>query len=344
MTIMKGILNMGPTVRTTLYIFLLLHVFVTIYGQQGKINGLSVVAPPIEYDMDPFPRIKETNADWVCFVPYGFCGLGEKEIRYNMDRQWWGEKEKGVVESIELAQKNNFRVFLKPQIYVHGSWPGDINFDNVDQWKEWEDGYRKFILFYADIASSYDVDLFCIGTEFKTAMQARPQFWRKLIGEIREVYCGKLTYSANWDSYRSVPFWDLLDYIGISAYFPLVNELNPSIRKIKSAWKPYVKELEQVNDFYNKPILFTEYGFLSVDGTTYQNWELEKKINSLRVNEEAQADALEAMYSVFSKVDFWAGGFLWKWFPNDKGHEGYIDKDYTPKDKLAENVLKKWFQ
>ena len=175
-------------------------------------------------------------------------------------------------------------------------------------------------------------------------MQARPQFWRKLIGEIREVYCGKLTYSANWDSYRSVPFWDLLDYIGISAYFPLVNEMNPSIRKIKSAWKPYVKEIEQVNDFYNKPILFTEYGFLSVDGTTYQNWELEKKINSLRVNEEAQADALEAMYSVFSKVDFWAGGFLWKWFPNDKGHEGYIDKDYTPKDKLAENVLKKWFQ
>lgn len=327
------------------YVTLVAFLFSNVsHAQSGKINGLSVVAPPSEFSEDPFPRIKETHAEWVCLVPYGFTRLGSTSVKYNLDRQWWGEREKGIVESIRLAQKNNLKIFLKPQIYIPGSWPGDLEFSTEEEWALWEEDYKKFILFYADIASSYDLDLFCIGTEFKKSVQKRPQYWRDLIVEIKKVYCGELTYSANWDAYEAAPFWDLLDYIGISAYFPLVNESNPSVKKIKSAWNPVVKKLSKTNKKYNKPILFTEYGFLSVDGTTYQNWELEKKINKLSVNEKAQANALDAMYSVFSKVDFWAGGFLWKWFPNDKGHEGYIEKDYTPKDKLAENILKKWFE
>jgi len=343
---MNRVIRRRQTYISRLYYILILSFFVSItsYAQPGKINGLSVVAPPTEFAQDPFPRIMETHADWVCFIPYGFSQFGNTSLSYNMDRQWWGEREAGIIESIRLAQKHNLKIFLKPQVYVPGSWAGDVDFLSEEDWKLWEDNYRAFILFYADIASSFDVDLFCIGTELKKAVQKRPEFWISLIIEIRKIYCGGLTYSANWDSYDNAPFWDLLDYIGISAYFPLVDEKKPSIKKIKSAWKPIVKKLSKSNKKYNKPILFTEYGFLTVDGTTYQNWELEKKINVLSVNEKAQADALDAMYSVFSEVNFWAGGFLWKWFPNDQGHEGYIEKDYTPKDKMAEEILKKWFK
>ena len=323
----------------------ILYLFLnTVSAQQGKINGLSVVAPPSEFTIDPFPRIMETNADWVCLIPYGHAGLGSTEVLYNLDSQWWGEREVGVRGTITLAQKNNLKTFLKPQVYVPGSWPGDIEFEAEEDWLTWEKNYREFILFYADIASAYDVDMFCIGTEFKKSIQQRPQFWRDLIKEIRDLYCGQLTYSANWDSYHLVSFWDALDYIGISAYFPLVDERTPSVRKIKSAWKPIINQLSKSSKKYDRPILFTEYGYLTVDGTTFENWKLEKIINQLSINEKAQADALEAMYSVFSKKDFWAGGFLWKWFPNNMGHEGYMLKDYTPKDKEAENVLKKWFQ
>ena len=315
-----------------------------VSAQQGKINGLSVVAPPTQFNEDPFPRVMETYANWVCLIPYGYAGLGSTDVRYNLDRQWWGEREVGVRESIELAQKNKLKIFLKPQVYVPGSWPGDIEFSSEEEWLEWEKSYREFILFYVDIASSYDVEMFCIGTEFKKSIQQRPQYWRALIAEVRDMYCGQLTYSANWDSYQYAPFWDVLDYIGISAYFPLVDEKTPSTREIKSAWKPIVNELSKNSEKYNRPILFTEYGYLTVDGTTYQNWKLEKIIDRLHINEKAQADALDAMYSVFSQKDFWAGGFLWKWFPNNMGHEGYMEKDYTPKDKMAEDILKKWFQ
>jgi hypothetical protein len=333
------------------YFFINVAIVLTLFlcvqessAQQGKINGLSIVAPPTEFANDPFPRIMETYADWVCLIPYGYSRIGNTDVRYNLDRQWWGEREEGIRESIALAQKNNLKIFLKPQVYVAGAWPGDIEFDSEEDWLQWEKSYREFILFYADIASDFDVEMFCIGTEFKKSVQQRPQYWKNLIKEIRDRYCGKLTYSANWDSYKKAPFWDALDYIGISAYFPLVDEKTPPIKKIKSAWKPIVNDLSKTYRKYGVPILFTEYGYLTVDGTTYENWKLEKKIGQLQINEKAQADALDAMYSVFSEKGFWAGGFLWKWFPNNMGHEGYMDKDYTPKDKMAEDILKKWFQ
>lgn len=314
-----------------------------LQGQNQKIDGLTVVAPPNEFKTDPFPRIKMTNADWVSFVPYGFCRQGSTDIWYDVERQWWGEKPEGVIKCIQLARNNGLKIFLKPQIYVPGSWTGSIDFETEEEWKAWEKGYTEFILSFAKIAAEYDVELFCIGTEFKVSAQKRPKFWLNLIKEIREIYCGELTYSANWDAYVNPQFWSSLDYVGISAYFPLVNKTNPSVKEIRSSWKPIVKKLKKFSDKINKPILFTEYGYLSVDGTTYRNWELEKKINSLRVNEQAQANALQALYESLWGQKFWSGGFLWKWFPNDKGHEGYIEKDYTVKDKLAENILKQWF-
>jgi len=63
----------------------------------------------------------------------------------------------------------------------------------------------------------------------------------------------------------------------------------------------------------------------------------------LDINERAQANALNSLYEIFSQQEFWAGGFLWKWFPNMQGHEGYPDKDYTPQGKIAEDVISEWY-
>ena len=48
------------------YIITLLLVFVGISGvSQGKIAGISMVAPPQEFKEDPIPPIKDVNANWV---------------------------------------------------------------------------------------------------------------------------------------------------------------------------------------------------------------------------------------------------------------------------------------
>lgn len=307
------------------------------------INGITAVATPAPFPSDPYPRLAETNANWVCLVPYGFTRLGNPTVSYNLDRQWWGEKQEGVKENIKLAKANGLKVFLKPQVYIPGSWPGDLDFDSVAEWEKWEAAYEGFIMSYLDIAIEYDVELFCIGTEFKKSETQRSAFWKKLIKDMRCKYVGELTYSSNWDSYQNIDFWGHLDYVGISGYFPMTDHDLPSAKKLAKSWKPKVAELKAYSARISKKILFSEYGYLSVDGCAGKTWELEKKVRELPINELAQANAFEGLYTALWNEPWWAGGFIWKWFPHGQGHEGYVERDYTPQDKKAERVIHEWF-
>lgn len=60
----------------------------------------------------------------------------------------------------------------------------------------------------------------------------------------------------------------------------------------------------------------------------------EQGIEERNINEQAQANCFEALFSTFQPEDWWAGGFMWKWFPNMRGHEGYPERDYTPQGKF----------
>jgi hypothetical protein len=117
--------------------------------------------------------------------------------------------------------KGNIQIMLKPQIWIRkGAFTGHIKMSTAEDWVLFENQYRCFILRFARLAQELNIPLFCIGTELKVFVRARPAFWKALIEEIRAVYKGKLTYAANWDEYEETFFWDALDFIGIDAYFP----------------------------------------------------------------------------------------------------------------------------
>ena len=334
--------------NTVLYIFALVISVLTISqplsAQVQAMRGITVVAPPSPIGQPAFDELKKVNTDWISLVPYGFSrGVSEPQIRFNLDRQWWGERQEGIVACIKLAHQNDMKVMLKPQVYIHGAWVGDVTFDNEEEWQLWEDGYRKFISFYARLAAEHGVEMFCIGTEYKLAVQRRPQFWRKLIKEIRGYYSGELIYSSNWDGYDKVPIWDDLDYIGISAYFPLTQQRTPTINNLVNKWKPVKRKLSKFSKKYQKPIIFTEYGYLSIDKCAWRAWELEKGVKQKPINQKAQANAYNAILKSHWGEDWWGGGFLWKWFPDGMGHEGYPERDYTPQGKLSEEVIREWY-
>ena len=308
-----------------------------------RVNGLSFVAPPDSFSKDPFIEIKAHDANFISVIPYGFSRLGITRVWFDVDGQWWGETMAGARSTIQEAHRNGLSVMLKPQVYVPGSWVGAVDFDNEEDWKTWEEEYAKFILSMAQMADQEGVAIFCLGTEVKTSVQKRTQFWRSLIHRVKEVYCGEVTYSANWDNYDRIQFWDDLDYIGISAYFPLTASKTPSTEELIAEWLPIKRKLNAYCIKWRKPLLFTEYGYLSVDGAAGKTWELEERVWNLEVNEEAQYNALEALYATFYPMPSWAGGFLWKWFPNGQGHEGYVNKDYTPQNKKAASLVKTWF-
>lgn len=312
-------------------------------SKNPKINGVSFVATPKAFKDNPFTPLQHLGANWISVIPYGFTKKGSNSVHYGSSRQWWGERPEGVIETIQRAHKNGLHVMLKPQIYVPDSWPGGIAFSNEKDWQTWEKSYQEFLYTFVKIADSMHVEMLCIGTEFAYSTGHRSTFWKSLIKQIRKNYKGKITYAANWDEYKHIDFWSQLDYIGIDAYFPLSKSKIPEVKELVQNWQPLVSEINRISTQVSKPVIFTEYGYLSVDKCCYNTWDLEKNIDVCQINEKAQANALEALYKVFYNQKWWQGGFLWKWFPEMKGHEGYPEKDYTPQGKLAENVVKKWF-
>jgi len=310
-----------------------------------KMNGLTFVAPPRPFESDPMIDIREVGADWIAVVPYAFTRPEEAKVHFNHERQWWGERKEGCQKTIRMAHEAGLSVLLKPQVWVRRSWVGDLDYDTENEWQQWETDYEAYILMLVELAEQEGVEMFCIGTEFKRSEQKREQFWRSLIAKIRERYSGKLVYAANWDSYQNVPFWDALDYVGVNSYFPLSPKENPSVRELKKAWRPHKEEIAAFQQNVQKPIIFTEYGYLSVDGCAYNTWELEDKLSELNVNEQAQANAIEATFQTFYPESWWEGAFLWKWYPYTReGRSNHRAKDYTPQGKLGEETLKKWFK
>ncbi|XOV93410.1 MAG: hypothetical protein ACFHWX_01615 [Bacteroidota bacterium] len=311
-------------------------------GDPGyKVNGVSLVSPSREVTSSHMDELERVNADWVAIIPYAFAQSGEPSITFDHDRQWRGERTEGTIELIQLAKEQGLKIMLKPHVWVRGEhWTGDFTLSDENKWKIWEKDFSNYILHFARLADSLNVELLCIGTEYRIPAKERPDFWRKLIGEVRNNYSGKITYASNWDNYMNITWWDAVDYIGIDAYFPLVEEGVPSLEEIKDGWDPIKQDLKAFSNRWNKQILFTEYGFQSADGAAGNHWEIDRS-NALN-NDQLQADAYEATFQSLMDQSWYAGGFFWKWYFHQRNPERY-QTDWTPQGKLAEKVIAKWY-
>lgn len=302
-----------------------------------KINGLSFVASPKAIDENDILSVQMVNANWVALMPFAFMGNADSPaLRYNSERQWKGERIDGIKETALAFKTKAVHVMLKPQLWIgKGEFTGDIRMRTEKSWKLLEHEYEVFILDFAKAAEETNCEMFCIGTELNEFVSSRPFYWDSLIQKIKQVYNGKLTYAENWDSYQNVPFWRQLDYIGIDAYFPLSNKQTFSIQEIENEWEKHKKEIKVLTENTNKPVLFTEYGYRSCDYTAKDPWAHKTG----PANTQNQKNALAGLYNVFWKEPWFAGGFLWKWYDNERAG-GETDTDYTPQHKPAEELIR----
>jgi len=171
--------------------------------------------------------------------------------------------------------------------------------------------------------------------------------WSRVIADVRAIYPGLLTYAANGnepgDEFTSVSFWPQLDVLGIDAYTPLTGTTNPTLQQLVSGWRrnryghDMVAAYRNFQSAHGKPLIFTEIGYRSADGTNRAPWDWQA---SLGPDSGEQADCYRAAYEVFSAESAWMNGlFWWSWRvptpePGDTG--------YTPRGKPAEEVLREW--
>ena len=309
--------------------------------RKNLISGVNMEAPPNPVDSSCFTNMHRIGAKWVSIIPFAFSRQGQTIVRYNESRQWWGEREEGIVACIKLANAAGLKVMLKPQLWIGGGvYTGHFRCETDSAWKEWEKNYLNFILHNAIIAENNKADILCIGTEMDAAVKERPLFWSSLIDTVKKIYKGQITYAANWGCFKEFASWEKLNFIGIDAYFPLSNSVTPSVDELLIGWKPHYEDIKAFTQLKKKPILFTEYGYRSIDKCAEEPW---LSNNTGPVNMQAQQNAYEALYKQFVSESWFAGGFLWKWHVNDLKAGGLTNNDYTPQNKPVESVIKNWY-
>ena len=313
-------------------------------AQDEKINGVSFVAAKDAIDESHVTPVINVHANYAAIMPFGFVkNLEHPEIIYDTDRQWFGETKVGAKQYIKELQKQKIKIMIKPQIWVwRGEFTGEIMMTSEADWKTLESSYSSFILEYAELAEQTKAEIFCIGTELELFVKYRPEYWNKLIEEIRDKFKGKLTYAANWDEFRRTPFWDQLDFIGVDAYFPVSEEQTPTFETCIEGWKVHKPVIAELAEAHKKPILFTEYGYRSVDYAGKQPWVSDRSMG--KVNLEAQVNTTRALYETFWNEDWFAGGFIWKWFIAYDKVGGEDNSMFTPQNKPVEEIIRNYYK
>ncbi|NQT46198.1 MAG: discoidin domain-containing protein [Candidatus Omnitrophica bacterium] len=249
--------------------------------------------------------------------------------------------DESLAHAIKTAHQLGMRVMLKPHVNCRS---GDFRGDIVPT-DEWFDNYKNFIIHYAKFAEANGIECFSVGTELrKTTPKKYEAIWRKIIREIRAVYSGTLIYSANWDEYQKVPFWDTLDFVGIDSYFPLTNKNDPTPEELEAAWEKLADEMEgwRETSGVKKPFIFTEIGYSSFDGVNRMPWASPTEVNntSLKEDQQEQADCLNSMLNVMTKRPWFRGLYWWNYFPQER----WSPLGFTLRGKLGEEVMREWYR
>lgn len=211
--------------------------------------------------------------------------------------------DEDVRSAIRRAHQLGMKVCLKPVVNcASGTWRAHIGFFDHDvpgepTWSEWFASYSEFMIHYARIAEEEECALFCIGCEMVRA-DSREAEWRTLIRKVRAVYSGPITY--NCDKYQEdrLTWWDAVDVISSSGYYP------------SGSWQRELDRIETTVLAAGKPFLFLEAGCPSRDGSAARpnDWTLQGSV-SLTTQDAYYAE----MFAETSKRPWFRGFMLWDW-------------------------------
>ena len=247
-------------------------------------------------------NLKErTGADAIILVPNALQYKAQSEEIDFTSKATIGDEE--LVAFIRYAKSIGLKVILKPTVNCkNGTWRAHISFFDKDvhcepKWSIWFASYKAYQLHFAEIAEQEQCEMFIAGCEMVMS-EHREQEWRQMIADIRKVYKGLVSYNTDKYQEDSVKWWDCVDVISSSGYYPM------------NDWEQELDRIEKVVKQFNKPFFFAEAGCMSTEGSSKvpNSWMLRGEINL-----QEQADWYQAMFTACDKRD-WVGGYgLWDW-------------------------------
>lgn len=230
------------------------------------------------------------------------------------------------------ARQLGLRVILKAMVNCRdGYWRAFIRFFDTyvptePTWAQWFASYNAFVWQLAETAQEIGADMLCIGCEM-VGTDHRAEEWRALIAGVRARYGGPITYNCDKYQEHNVAWWDAVDVISSSGYYP-IDRLEENFARI-----------EAVADKAERPFFFMESGCPSREGSEYipNDW----RAGGAQSNEAqrkwyaAYTDALLRHPKIKGTV-WWDWSAMWLYPPE----KAATDNGYALYNKPAAAVLR----
>jgi hypothetical protein len=297
---------------------------------------------------DSMKALAETGTTWACLA------FTARMPTKSTPEILWGDANPRMVaddeirQAVKMARANRLKVILKPVVDpADGAWRGTIGFktadgkDDLATWQKWWQVYEAFLLHYAAVAQAEKCEVLCIGCEMASTERFEKE-WRALIAKIRKAYSGPLVYNCNHGSEDKVAWWDAVDIIGISGYYPVSTKDDTSLDKMTASWEKVRGRLRTLSAKFNRPVMFAEIGVRSAKSCTTMPWDWTHP--DLPYDADEQARFYESALKTFWGEPWFCGFAWWDWPARLYAREqGGTNRGFCCYGKPAEAIMRAWY-
>jgi hypothetical protein len=239
--------------------------------------------------------------------------------------------ESAVRRAVRDAHRAGLKVLLFPIVRLTTQ-------HHPDEWRgtlrprdraAWFASYGRKLLSLARLAAAERVEALSIGSEL-SSLDGELAPWLAVVAAVRGQFHGRLVYSGNWDHYRDVAIYPLVDELGLCGYFALGADLERTWRELRVQLEAYSRALQ-------RPLMFTEIGYLSQRGAAAWPWD-EGATQPVDLDEQRRCYA--AFCRTWSQSPVLAGVYFWNWY----GWGGDASRGYTPRGKPASEEIRRFFR
>ena len=285
------------------------------------------------------------GAGWIAITPFGrVASLEGRGVDLTFEAPFRQNRE-SVRRAIEMAHARGLKVMLVPHLWVEsGEWRALIDPKTDEGWARWAASYRAFVRTWAQLAELTGTEMFSAGVELRSwVTTTRAPSFSEIVRDIRGVYHGILTYSANWDDVDQTVILGDLDVIGINAFYPLAEKDGASEAELRKGGERVRSKVHDLAETWHRPVLFTEIGYTTRSDPAVHPWEWPDKMTDVHVDEYAQAVAYHALLAPVLDEPYFAGFFVWRVYSDPEDVSQEAEWGFSPRGKLAELVVRDAF-
>lgn len=304
--------------------------------------GVGYGTPTFGHALDESVRM---GAGWIALTPFGRVGdLAGRGVDPTFETPFARNKV-AVERAVAMAHARGLRVMLVPHLWVEsGQWRAEIDPPTDAAWAAWTRSYGAYVKAWAEVAEASGVDLLSAGVELRSWVTTphAPSFVA-LVRQLRGIYKGPITYSANWDDVDTTLVLGELDVIGINAFYPLAYDDGARFTQLLEGGVRVREKIRALAELWQKPVLFTEIGYTTRPDPAIRPWEWPDAMTNVVVDEQAQADAYRALIAPLLDEPRFMGFFVWRTYadPDDVSQEA--EWGFSPRGKRAELVVRDAF-